>query len=106
EKIEKGGISPRGSILDQKAAMRRSVLVQMTQEMQSMQKPEVVITGFGEKLGEKVKSWTDRFFVLYSNGDFEYYYNVMPPKNERDPVDWKKGELRGKVSVYHCRFRY
>ena len=33
-----------------------------------------VYWGYADKQGEKVKNWQQRFFVLFDNGDLEYYY--------------------------------
>lgn len=59
----------------------------------------VLYSQFIDKLGEKVKNWQNRFFVLYSNSNLEYYKGV--PSNK----EFKKGELKGTFTVKGTSFK-
>jgi hypothetical protein len=69
--------------------------------------PKITITmgAFAEKLGEKVKSWQERYMVLFSNGELEYYKGVPKPKDHTQIAEYKKGEAKGTFSIYGCRFK-
>lgn len=58
------------------------------------------------KLGEKVKSWQERYMILFSNGDLEYFKDVPTPQNETDMAEFKKGSHKGTFNVYSCRFKF
>lgn len=62
--------------------------------------------GFVAKMGEINKSFKTRYFVLYTDGELEYYADVPKPKNPQLYCDvaFYKGELKGSVNVKGAKF--
>jgi predicted nucleic acid-binding Zn-ribbon protein len=49
--------------------------------------------------------WDKRYFVLWSNGELEYYKNVTPPQNEKELAELDKGEFKGGINVLQCQIK-
>lgn len=65
----------------------------------------IVKFGFISKMGEVIKNWKVRYFVLFDDGELEYYASVTKPKNEDEYADVTKAEYKGGINVNLCRFR-
>lgn len=65
-----------------------------------------VIYGFASKLGEINKAWKTRYFVLYTDGEMEYYDKVPRPKSNDLYVDiaFHKGIFKGSINVTTTKF--
>lgn len=71
------------------------------------EKPYKRVTyGFASKLGEINKAWKTRYFVLYTDGELEYYDKVPRPKSNDLYVDiaFHKGVFKGSVDVSSTKF--
>lgn len=64
---------------------------------------KIIFGSFADKQGEKVKTWQNRYFAFYDNGDLEYYQGVKPAINQNE-IDLKKGSLKGKISLNDAKF--
>lgn len=53
------------------------------------------------KLGEKVKNWKNRFFVLLDDGTFTYY-KQGPPANNAKVDFYKIGTALGSIDIKKC----
>jgi hypothetical protein len=62
--------------------------------------------GYISKMGEINKGYKTRYFVLYTDGELEYYADVPRPKNPDLYVDiaFYKGEFKGQVNVKSTKF--
>jgi hypothetical protein len=68
-------------------------------------KPKVVKFGFLEKEGGIYKNWGTRYFVLFSDGELEYYSGVNKPKDENQIAEIKSGNFKGSINISFVRFK-
>jgi hypothetical protein len=68
-------------------------------------KPVKIKFGFVTKQGEVRKNWTLRYFILYDDGELEYYKDAGKPKNPNDYADMRKASFKGAINIQTCRFR-
>jgi hypothetical protein len=66
----------------------------------------VVKYGYISKLGEVWKTWKSRYFVLFDDGQLEYYANVPKTKSPGDYANMLRAEYKGGLDVALCRFRF